>query len=194
MTSKCLSTNWIIALSTSSKSHIRLVKRQKMSSQCPATTRKFASFNSPKSHFRLFQRPKKICRCYEIPWNIGLSTSTKSNIGMVKRPKMSSKWHASPWNIAFSTSPNLVEYEKAMFQGLPCNFLLIFGLLNIAKCELVEVETPCSRSHMALLFYFRPLNQPKLRIGRSKKVNFLVVARQWEFIFCVLTSPKCDFD
>jgi len=28
-----------------------------------------------------------------------------------------------------------------MFQGLPCHIELIFGYLNIAKCELVEVET-----------------------------------------------------
>ena len=40
------------------------------------------------------------------------------------------------------TSPkrDLVEFEKAIFQGLPFQFELIFGLLIIAKWELVEVE------------------------------------------------------
>jgi len=32
------------------------------------------------------------------------------------------------------------DFEKAMFQGLPCQFELIFGFLNIEKWELVQVE------------------------------------------------------
>jgi len=50
---------------------------------------------------------------------------------------------ARHWELIFFllTNPkcDLGEFEKAMFQGLPCYFELIIGLLNISKCELVEV-------------------------------------------------------
>ena len=60
------------------------------------------------------------------------------------------------------TSPkcDLGEVEKAMFQGLACQFELIFGLFTVPKCDLVLVEK--------LMFYdthntyFRPLLQLKM--------------------------------
>ena len=45
--SKCHSTTWIIALSTSSKSHFGLVKRQNKCSQCQEITRKFVFWIQP---------------------------------------------------------------------------------------------------------------------------------------------------
>ena len=32
-----------------------------------------------------------------------------------------------------------------------------------------------------------------MRLGRIKKATFLVVAKQWELIFCVINTPKFDF-
>ena len=51
-----------------------------------------------------------------------------------------------------------------MFQGLACQFELIFGLLTITYYDLGDVV----------------------------KALFQVVARDCEFIFSSLTSPKCD--
>ena len=36
---------------------------------------------------------------------------------------------------------DLVEVEKTMFQGLACHFQLIFGLWTSQKCDWVEVKT-----------------------------------------------------
>jgi len=80
-----------------------------------------------------------------------------------------------------------------MFQGLPCHFELIFGFLPIAKCELVEVVNSMFKCSWGSLHFFRHLGHPKMRPGRIKKATFLVVARQWELIFSVINSPKCDF-
>ena len=40
----------------------------------------------------------------------------------------------------FCTIDLIKAFEKALFQGLPCHIELFFSYLNIAKCELVEVE------------------------------------------------------
>ena len=51
---------------------------------------------------------------------------------------------ARHWELIFFllTRPkcDLGDFEKAKFQGFPCQFELIFGYLNIAKCEFDEVE------------------------------------------------------
>ena len=88
---------------------------------------------------------------------------------------------ARHWELIFFilTVPkfNLGEVEKAMFQGLPCHFELIYGILTIAKCELLEVENSMFKGSYGSVHLFRPLDQPKIRLGRIKKANFLVVAR-----------------
>jgi len=67
-----------------------------------------------------------------------------------------------------STSPkcDLSEVDKVMVQGLECLFEFIFGILTITKCDVVEVEKAMFQGlawHLQLIF--RPLEQPKMRLG-----------------------------
>jgi len=53
-----------------------------------------------------------------------------------------------------------------MFQRLSLHFQIIFGFWTSTKCD----------------------------VGEFKKATYLVVARQCEHIFCLLTSPKRNLD
>ena len=128
-----------------------------------------------KSHFLPLDKPKR--RLWSLPKESDVSSSRKAlgtHFIPIDQPKIRLGW----------------SRERGMFQGLPFHFELIFGLLTIAKCEFVEVENSMFKGS---LDFFRPLDQLKMRLGSRKKATFLVVARQWELIFCVMNSPKCDF-
>jgi len=49
-----------------------------------------------------------------------------------------------------------------------------------------------ARARMALWYSFQPLVHPKMRLVLGREAMCEVVARNWELIFCLLTSLKCD--
>jgi len=59
----------------------------------------------------------------------------------------------------------LIEVEIPKFQGLAWQFQLIFGHWTNPKCELDEVKNDISRGWKALRTHFLPLDQPKMRFG-----------------------------
>ena len=58
------------------------------------------------------------------------------------------------------------KVEKAMFQGVACDFELIFGLLANPKCDMGEIE----------------------------KVMFQGLTWHTQLILGLWTTPKCDLD
>ena len=81
-----------------------------------------------------------------------------------------------------------------MFQGLACNNDFIFGIFSIPKYYLVQFEKAMFQGlawHLNLFSASGPGHNANW--VKSKK-RFSVFARYCELIFCLLTSPKCDLD
>ena len=81
MSSKCDARNWIIALTSSSKSHFELVK---LSSKCNASPWNIAFSTLRSPHFWLIKRQEMGAQCLATSWNIVFSTWINSHLDWSK--------------------------------------------------------------------------------------------------------------
>ena len=80
-----------------------------------------------------------------------------------------------------------------MFQEVARHCELIFSLLTFLKCDLGEVE---KGMFQGIAYPFRLISGLWIRskCDLGEKTTFLLVARHWKLIFCLLTSPKYVLD
>ena len=93
------------------------------------------------------------------------------------------------------TSPKceLDEVDKAIIQFVECHFEDILWYLPNRKRKFFQVEKSYdSNGRMALESHCLPLDKFEIDFGEVEKAIFQVVARLWEHIFFLLTTPKCD--
>jgi len=84
------------------------------------------------------------------------------------------------------------EVEKAMFEGLACNFELIFGLLTIQKCNLGEVEKGMFHG---LVWHFLPIFElwTSTGFGRGQESDASWPRMSFSTYFRLLEQKKIDF-
>ena len=76
---------------------------------------------------------------------------------------------------------------------IACHFELIFGFLTTQKTTWLSRESDVSKTRMALSTYFRPLDQPKMRLRGSKKRDFSLGCKALRTHFVPLGQPEMRF-
>ena len=120
-------------------------------------------------------------------------------------PKMRLRWvwksHISDCRLALRSHFQPLDQPKKPFGWDRENdvsralnpFELIFGLLNITKCDVVEVEKAVFlvvARHTEFIFSHQ--TNKKCGLCEFRKANIQFVVRHCELTFCLLTRPKCD--
>ena len=85
------------------------------------------------------------------------------------------------------------EVKKAMIQVVQCHFEVIFCNLINGNCDFFQVvEATIQVAEWHLKVNYCILSRPKFDFREFEKAMFLVVARQSELIFFLLTNRNCD--
>ena len=79
-----------------------------------------------------------------------------------------------------------------MFQVLAWHFKLIFGLLTIAKYELMKSRNRCFKVNISLWTHFRLLISPRWDLGEVEKATFQGLEWYSQLIFGLCSSWKCN--
>ena len=115
-------------------------------------------------------------------------TENSNLIMSIKRRFNKSNCHKSYFLLLTSPKFNFGEVEKSIFQVVTSHRELIFFLLTIPKCNLGEVEKAMLRARMSLWTHFRPLDNPKIRLGWVRETNVSRTRIAPATIFGLLTS------